>query len=84
VTEARALLAGVLGRPVDQVGPEDDFFALGGHSLLLLRLGAEIERRHGVEIEMDELLARPTAAQLGSLLADRAAGAAETDERTPV
>jgi acyl carrier protein len=76
VTEARALLAGVLGTPVDQVGPEDDFFALGGHSLLLLRLGAEIERRHRVQVELDELLARPTAAQLGSLLADRAAGAA--------
>jgi pristinamycin I synthase-3/4 len=85
LSEARALLAGVLGTPVEQVGPEDDFFALGGHSLLLLRLGAEIERRHGVQVEMDELLARPTAAQLGTLLTDRAAGApAETDERTPV
>jgi aryl carrier-like protein len=79
----------VLGTPVDRVGPEDDFFDLGGHSLLLLRLGAEIQRRHGVQVELDELLARPTAAQLGGLLADRAVRApapapAETDERTAV
>ncbi|MFL6129206.1 MAG: non-ribosomal peptide synthetase [Mycobacteriales bacterium] len=85
VSEARALLAGVLGIPVDRVGPDDDFAALGGHSLLLLRLGAEIERRHGVAVEMDELLERPAAAQLGTLLADRAAGApGGTDERTAV
>jgi len=85
VTEARGLLAGVLATAADRVGPEDDFYALGGHSLLLLRLGAEIERRLGVEVEMDELLARPTAAQLGSLLADRAAGApGATEERTAV
>ena len=84
VAQAQALFAGLLGTPAAQVGPDCDFFALGGHSLLLLRLGAEIERRHGVEVEMDELLARPTAAQLGSLLADRAAGVPGGTERTAV
>jgi acyl carrier protein len=82
---AQGLLAEVLAVPVDRVDPAADFFALGGHSLLLLRLGAEIERRHAVDVEMDELLARPTAAQLGSLLADRATRPPRgTDERTTV
>ena len=84
VAQAQALFAGLLGTPAAQVGPDCDFFALGGHSLLLLRLGAEIERRHCAEVEMDELLARPTAAQLGSLLADRAAGVPGGTERTAV
>jgi L-arginine---[L-arginyl-carrier protein] ligase len=85
VAEARALFAGALGVQAERVPPDGDFVALGGHSLLLLRLGAEIERRHGIEVEMDELLARPTAAQLGRLLADRAAGVpGGTEERTAV
>jgi acyl carrier protein len=70
--EARELMAGALAVPVDGVGPDSDFFDLGGHSLLLLRLAAEIERRHGVQLELDELLARATPAELGELLAQRA------------
>lgn len=85
VAEARALFAGVLGEPVERVPAASDFFELGGHSLLLLRLGTEIERRHGVGVELDELLARPTAAQLADLLADRAAAPpGRPEERTAV
>lgn len=82
VTEACDLLAGALDRPGGRIDPADDFFALGGTSQQLLRLGAEIERRHGVEIDIGDLLDRPTAAQLAGLLADRVAAAPGGTERT--
>ncbi len=82
VVEARELLAGALDRPAERIGAEDDFFALGGTSQQLLRLGAEIERRHGVEVEIEELLDKPTAVQLAALLADRVAASGGPEERT--
>jgi aspartate racemase len=52
-------------------GPEDSFFEVGGHSLLVARLGALIEERLGVEISNVELFQFPTvrsmARRLGSL-----------------
>ena len=44
-TELAAIWADVLG--VAAVGLHDDFFAIGGHSLLAVRVMAEVERRFG-------------------------------------
>lgn len=44
------------------VRPEDDFFALGGHSILAARLVAEASRRIGVNVPLDWLFDRPTPA----------------------
>ncbi|MGY0560827.1 amino acid adenylation domain-containing protein [Luteimonas sp. A277] len=57
-----AIMAGVLGVP--SVDVEDDFFALGGHSLLGARLLARIGREFGVQLSLDALFAASTTERL--------------------
>ncbi|MFJ3883513.1 acyl carrier protein [Streptomyces sp. NPDC090077] len=52
--------AEVLG--LDDFSDDDDFFVLGGHSLLMVRMQALIKQHLGVEVPMDELFERPTVA----------------------
>ena len=49
---------------VEQVGLDDDFFALGGHSLRAVRMAARLGAAFAVEIPLHELLAQPTVAQV--------------------
>lgn len=65
----------VLG--IDQVNPQDDFFALGGNSLVAVQLVAEIRRATKVKLPMKALFEMPTVAQVAKgVEALRAAGAA--------
>ncbi|MFI9064344.1 amino acid adenylation domain-containing protein [Streptomyces sp. NPDC053429] len=59
-TERRllSLWGEVLGGPSGS--PEDDFFALGGHSLRVVRLLGRIEREYGIRILVADFLAAPT------------------------
>ncbi|HJX26949.1 MAG TPA: thioesterase domain-containing protein, partial [Thermoanaerobaculia bacterium] len=52
------------------VGVRDDFFALGGHSLLVLRLLARIEKRLGRTLSPAALFAAPTIEKLAALLGE--------------
>ena len=45
---------------VDEVGPDDSFFELGGKSILLPQLESRLKQRFGVEITSAEILAYPT------------------------
>jgi acyl transferase domain-containing protein len=63
----------LFGRPV--TGAQDDFFALGGHSLLGTRMLLALADRFGVQLRLRDLLAAPTVAGLASLLGDGAAPA---------
>ncbi|MGV9801587.1 amino acid adenylation domain-containing protein, partial [Mycobacterium sp. NPDC003449] len=56
------LFGTVLG--VDDVGIDDDFFMLGGHSLLLVRLAAALRREFAVDIPVADLMVAPTVAQI--------------------
>ncbi|HYN22156.1 MAG TPA: condensation domain-containing protein, partial [Thermoanaerobaculia bacterium] len=81
-TPAEELLAGiwaeVLG--IDEVGREDDFFALGGHSLIALRVQARVRERLGAELPLAAFFQFPTlAAQARSLAAE-----GQTDHRPPL
>ena len=49
-------------------GPEDNFFALGGHSLLLVRLAAEISHQFEKQIPMQDLMAFPSFGEQVRLL----------------
>ncbi|PPA62160.1 beta-ketoacyl synthase N-terminal-like domain-containing protein [Micromonospora chalcea] len=58
----------VLG--LDRVGVHDDFFALGGHSLAAVQIGAKIRGRFGVELNLRGFFDSPTVAHTVTVLAD--------------
>ena len=53
---------------LDQIGVNDDFFQLGGHSLIATRVGSRVRERFAVELPIREIFASPTIAQLGALI----------------
>ncbi|HEU4324283.1 MAG TPA: amino acid adenylation domain-containing protein [Roseiflexaceae bacterium] len=62
--------AGVLGQPAPGVGA--DFFALGGHSLALMRLALRLRERFAIELALHELFDATTLAQMAALIDSRA------------
>ena len=65
-TEFCALWRRLLG--IDVVGPDDDFFALGGASLQAVRMFAALKERHGVDLPLATLIEHPTPASLAEVV----------------
>ncbi len=76
---------------VAEVGVEDDFFILGGHSLIAVRLFAMIRRQWKIDFPISVLFEAPTIARCAALIAERlgpedeaaAAPAAKADPAGP-
>ncbi len=68
VDQLAALWAQVLG--VNSVGPDDNFFASGGHSLLAVRLLGAIRQKMNVaaELQLSDLIENPTPAEFAAHL----------------
>ncbi|HYH44686.1 MAG TPA: non-ribosomal peptide synthetase, partial [Thermoanaerobaculia bacterium] len=65
-TALAAIWSDVLG--LTRVGIEDDFFEVGGHSLLLTQVAARINDAFGVDVPLRELFQRSTIAELARAL----------------
>ncbi|MEP7008816.1 MAG: non-ribosomal peptide synthase/polyketide synthase [Acidobacteriota bacterium] len=64
---------------LESVGLDDNFFDLGGHSLVALKVQAQLELLLGRTVELVALFRHPTVRQLASALEPK--GAAEVDSK---
>lgn len=60
LTEFREALAS------PEMGPDDDFFDFGGHSLIATRIIGRLLSNHGIELRFNDLFSYPTAAALAT------------------
>ena len=73
--QVAALFANVLAiDAAEEIGATDDFFALGGNSLLALRLVAKLRDRLNVDVPMVTLFSSPTVRELSSYILQSQAG----------
>ncbi|MEX2970010.1 non-ribosomal peptide synthase/polyketide synthase [Streptomyces sp. C184] len=84
-TEAERLVARVWAEVLDagDVGAEDNFFALGGDSILAIRVTSRLRAALGAEVSPRLLFTRPTVAALAAALPGPAASASTADRPMP-
>ena len=64
---------------VSPVGADDSFFDLGGHSLIAVRLFANVKREFGVEFPISVLFEAPTIAGIAERITDQTGEVASND-----
>jgi amino acid adenylation domain-containing protein len=63
-----------------QIGIHDNFFALGGHSLLLTQVTSRLYQAFSIEVSLRQLFDTPTIAQLAAVISEKLLQ--QTDEAT--
>ncbi len=84
VGEVEETIAGIWSEAIgiERVGRHDNFFAIGGHSLLLTRVANKVQLELGVNVGLKDFLAAPTVADWASCV--RAADKVSNDMQTPI
>ncbi|MEW1749997.1 non-ribosomal peptide synthase/polyketide synthase [Streptomyces angustmyceticus] len=84
-TEAERLVARVWAEVLDagEVGAEDSFFALGGDSILAIRVTSRLRAALGAEVSPRLLFTHPTVAALAAALPDPATARRAPDDAIP-
>jgi acyl carrier protein len=73
VTETEILLAEIWSAmlAIEEIGVNDDFFSLGGHSLMAVRLTFRIREKFEIEFALSDLLNAPTVAKTADLIIEK-------------
>ena len=74
-----AIWAEVLRRELATISIEDNFFDLGGHSLMATQVVSRIRERFALEIPMRAMFERPTIARLGEVVSQACDASEEED-----
>ncbi|MFP5285863.1 MAG: phosphopantetheine-binding protein, partial [Thermoanaerobaculia bacterium] len=64
----------------ERVGANDNFFNLGGHSLLVVQLATRIRETFGVDVPLQRIFEASTLAELGLAILERQVEAADPEE----
>ncbi|RZW12411.1 MAG: acyltransferase domain-containing protein [Rhodobacteraceae bacterium] len=65
---------------IEEIGIDDSFFDLGGHSLIAVRLFAKIKSTYSVDFPISVLFEAPTIRTCAALIAERVGDSGPTDE----
>ncbi len=82
VAQVWAELLGLDGS--DGIGPDDDFFDIGGSSLMLVRLAARLSAASGTEVELLSLFSATTVRAQATLVGSSSAPAGALPPITPL
>lgn len=69
-TETEKALAALWGDLLKcgSIGRHDNFFSLGGHSLLVMRAVSQMRKTFGIDVQLRNLFERPTVAELAEVI----------------
>ena len=65
---------------ISEIGVDEDFFEVGGHSLLAVRIQADLQDAFGIHISVAEFLEQPTIAGIANCIVRRKAESIPDDE----
>jgi acyl carrier protein len=66
---------------VERVGVDDNFFDLGGHSLLVVQMQSRLRERFNCDLSLMDLFRRPTVGAIAAYLASKGAVPSSTVDR---